>query len=123
MLNLDGLSPNTTNILSFCELLSDGYNSALCSLRAIIKENVENNSYILYCFVTYSNMNKYYNDNSYRKNIEFLCDSFGRINQFLNYANFLVEDPYIQENMLQGKTNDIEGDTFSGHINNSSLTV
>ena len=117
--SLDGLKPDISNILSFCELLGDTNIMALCSIRAIIKENSDNTGYILYCFVTYSNMNKYYNDNSYRKNIESLCDSFGRINQFLNYANFLIEDPIIRTNLLQAKTNDTEGQTFSGHINNS----
>jgi hypothetical protein len=118
--SLDGLNPNTSNILSFCELLGDTNITALCSIRAIIKPNSDNNGYVLYCFVTYSNMNKYYNDHSYRQNLESLCDSFGRIHQFLNYANFLIEDPTIQANMMENKkTNDTEGLTFSGHINNS----
>lgn len=117
--SLDGLKPDISNILSFCELLGDTNIMALCSIRAIIKENSDNTGYILYCFVTYSNMNKYYNDNSYRKNLESLCDSFGRIHQFLNYANFLVEDETIQTNLMNKKTNDTEGQTISGHINNS----
>ena len=118
--SLDGLNPDISNILSFCELLGDTNIMALCSIRAIIKPNSDNNGYVLYCFVTYSNMNKYYNDHSYRQNLESLCDSFGRIHQFLNYANFLIEDPTIQANMMENKkTNDTEGLTFSGHINNS----
>ena len=119
MLNLDGLLPDTTNILSFCELLGDGYNTSLCSLRAVIKQNTDTKKYFLHFFVTYSIINNYYNDNSYKQNIDSLCDSLSRINQFLNYSNFLVEDQDIQKNMLQGKTNDTEGETFSGHINNS----
>jgi len=121
MLRMDGLTPDTSNILSFCELLGDRYNMALCSLRSIIKPNNVGDGYILYSFVTYSNINKYYYDNSYKKNIEALCDGFSRINQFLNYANFLVEDITIKANLLQGNTNDIEGETFTGHINNSSF--
>jgi hypothetical protein len=117
---LDGLTPDISNILSFCDLLGDTNIMSLCSIRAIIKDNGDNiDNYILYCFVTYSNMNTYYNDNSYRKNIESLCASFGRIHQLLNYSNFLIEDPTIQANMMAGKTNDTEGLTFSGHINNS----
>lgn len=124
MLTSDGLIlDDKISILSFVELLEDGNNKALCSLRAIIKPNIKPNNedgYLLYFFVTYSIINTYYYDNSYKKNIETLCNAFSKINQFLNYANFLVEDPTIKTNLLQGKTDDIEGDTFSGHINNSS---
>ena len=118
--SLDGLKPDIeSNVLSFCELLGDTNITALCSIRAIIKSNDDYTGYILYCFVTYSNINKYYNDNSYRKNLESMCEAFGRIHQFLNYANFLVQDPTIEANLMAGKTNDTEGLTFSGHINNS----
>ena len=119
MIYLENLPINDDFVLSFVENLSDGYGNFLCSIRALTRYNEIDNTYKIFFFTTYLPIEKYYNNLSYKKELDLLINSYSRVNRFINYSKLVLEQENVRQNLIIGKTNDGTKETFTGFIDNS----
>jgi hypothetical protein len=88
-------------IFSFVELLNDTNNYYLTSLRGIIKRDPLNLNREIYFVGSFLDVNDKMINNSYKKNMVLLTDKFSSNNRLLNFANLIILDPQVQDNLLQ----------------------
>lgn len=119
MIHLENLPVNDNFIFSFIENLSDRTGNFMCSIRALVRYNEIDQSYKIYFFTTYLHIEKYYNNLSYRKELDLLINSYSQANRFINYSKLILELPNIRQNLIDGKTNDGTKETYTGFIENS----
>ena len=117
MIYLEKLEVDKNNVFSFIEKLSDGINNYMCSIRAVICYNV--NKYRIYFFITGLEIDKYYNNVSYKKELNLLINNYSQVHRFMNYSKLILNNSNIKYNIINGKTNDGTINTYCGFINNS----
>ena len=117
MIYLEKLQVDKNNVFSFIEKLSDGISNYMCSIRAVICYNV--NKYRIYFFITGLEIDTYYNNVSYRKELDLLITNYSQVHRFMNYSKLILNNSNIKHNIINGKTNDGTINTYCGFINNS----
>ncbi len=120
MIYLEKLVIDNNLVLSFIENLSDGTGNYMCSIRALIKYNTDKTSYKIYFITTYLPIQKYYNNLSYKKELDLLINNYSQVHRFINYSKLILNIPNIKQNIINGKTNDGTNNTYSGFINSSN---
>ena len=112
------------SLFTFIELLNDTNYFYLCCLRGIIKINPNDKSKReIYFVVSYLNINEYMINKSYTTYMRKLINKMSSCSRLLNFSTLLVNDEYVQANLLKGQnissSTDPNSPYFSDRINNS----
>lgn len=112
------------SLFTFIELLNDTNYFYLCCLRGIIKINPNDKSKReIYFVVSYLNINEYMINKSYTTYMRKLINKMSSCSRLLNFSTLLVNDEYVQANLLKGQnissSTDQRSPFFSDRLNNS----
>jgi len=108
---------------SFIELLNDTKNYYLCSMRAILVRNPQNQSEIeIYFINSFLNVNDVVISDSYKKDFNNIANELSRCSRLTNFSVLLVNNENIYNELLQGNSigsTDTNNPYLSDVINNS----